>query len=98
MHRSAFPVKLQRRFEMAAKSEGGASKELGHRSCSAYAAGLLYNSSSSLILTGATKGWDVAFPDDTPGDDYDGIIIEPDPSTGRSFDESFLSCGITARS
>ena len=28
------------------------------------------------------KGWDSGLPDATPGDDYDGIIIELDPSTG----------------
>ena len=46
-------------------------------------------STSSLILTGATKGWDSGLPDATPGDDYDGIITELNPSTGLLTSRSF---------
>jgi hypothetical protein len=94
---SAFSVKVQR-FQVAPKSAGDASlqqtlvqlwqREIG-TSSSVYAAGLLYMSTSSLILTGATKGWDSGLPDATPGDDYDGIITELNPSTGLLTSRSF---------
>ena len=94
---SAFSVKVQR-FDKAPKLEGDASlqetllpswqREIG-TSSSVYAAGLLYMSGSSLILAGSTQGWDSAFPDATPGDDYDGILTELDPSTGLLTSRSF---------
>ncbi len=96
-HGSLFSVKVQR-FDVASKAEGDESlqetlipswqREIG-TSSSVYAAGLLYMSSTSLVLTGATQGWDSAFPDATPGDDYDGLLVELDPSNGLLTSRSF---------
>ena len=63
-------------------------REIG-TSSDVFVAGLLYMSGSSLVLAGATVGGDNAFPDTTPGNDFDGFVTEINPASGVLTSKSY---------
>jgi hypothetical protein len=64
-------------------------RDIGVQNTGVYVGGLLFMSGSSLVLAGSTEGTGDAFPDVNPGQDFDGFVIELNPTTGALTSSSY---------